>query len=191
MTHEAPGRGDLCTSGWIHVYDDPLLAVLHAPIHVSDFNGYRLWECECSGETKADEQMKRGVQRCTTVREIPLPEVTTRQRVRYGILCAMEVCLDKAWRTWAEKWLSGENRTSADAASAARAAGAEAERAAADAAEAAWAAADAAEAAWAAARAAARAARAAARAGKSLDLIAIARKAIARKAIARKAMEGV
>jgi hypothetical protein len=51
----------------------------------------------------------------TTVRELPLPEVSDTQRIAFGILCAKEVCKHKAWNAWADKWLSGEDRTKASA----------------------------------------------------------------------------
>ena len=149
VTHTASGEGELCGPGWIHAYTDPLLAVLLNPIH-ADFMNPRLWECE--GEVgKTDHGLKVGCTRLTTVREVAAPAVTTEQRVRFAILCAMEVCRDVEFVRWAETWLSNADRT------AARAAAAEA--------EAAWAAA------W-----AARAARAAWAA--DIDLIALAHKAI-------------
>ncbi len=49
------------------------------------------------------------------VKEIPIPTVTTAARVRYGLLCALEVCSDKEWRTWAARWLDGSNRSAAAA----------------------------------------------------------------------------
>ena len=153
VTHESTGEHGLCGFGWIHAYTDPLLAVLHNPIH-GDFANPHLWEAE--GEIGlTDHGMKVGCRKLTTIRRIELPAVTTEQRVRYGILCAMEVCTDATWRRWAENWLSGLDRskeTAAEEAEAARPAAAEA------AAWAAWA--------WAAASA------------KPLDLIAIARRAV-------------
>jgi len=197
MSHSGTGEGELCGPGWIHAYEHPLIAVLVNPIH-ANFPNPRLWEAE--GEIGLrDGQLKCGCKTLTTVREIPLPAVTTEMRVRFGILCAKEVCAYPAWSTWADRWLSGEDRTQA-AAERARASAAEAraraserayeraserasERAEAEAAEAAaegaraavraWARADAWDArsaAWSAAWAAARAAEAA----RDLDAIAAA-----------------
>ena len=172
VTHEAPGTGELCSSGWIHCYDSPLVAVLMNPIHANIANP-RLWECEADGAALDDHGLKRGVQRLTTVREMPLPAVTTEHRVRFAILCASRVCDDPAWLAWSAGWMANEDRSEA----AARAAWAAAAAAAAGAAEAAWAAAAAAAAgaaAWAAAWAAAAAAWAA-----NLDLCAISEEAMA------------
>lgn len=120
VTHTASGVGELCGSGWLHAYTSPLLAVLLNSIHAA-FDNPRLWEAD--GEVGAtDNGLKVGCTRLTTVREIPLPEITTEQRVRFGILCAKAVCTDAPWTRWAEKWLSGVDRGREPAWAAARAA---------------------------------------------------------------------
>ena len=180
VTHAGTGEGPLCGPGWIHFYTDPLLAVLLNPIH-GNFQSLRLWETE--GEVGArDHGLKVGCKSATTIREIPVPIVRLEQRIRFGILCAKRVYGNVAWNTWADKWLSGEDRGSA----AARAA----EEAAWAAEAAAWAAWAAAWAAWAAARAAEAAAEEAAEAAAAaaeaaawaaaapLDLAAIAAEAM-------------
>jgi hypothetical protein len=150
VSHSGTGEGELCGPGWIHAYEHPLVAVLMNPIHAR-FRTPRLWEAE--GEIAIrDGQLKCGCKTLTTVREIPLPKITTEMRIRFAIMCAKEVCACPSWNAWADKWLSGEDRSEA----AARAA-----RAARAAQAAAWAAEAAAGAAWAAARAAWAAARAA------------------------------
>jgi hypothetical protein len=138
ITHEANGDGkELCTAAVIHVYDHPYKAVLFNPIH-ADFRQCKLWRVEVEGVV-ADDHLKVGVKRCTTVEEVPAPEFNTTQRVAFALYCALGVYHDPKFGAWAQRWLSGEDRS----ARAARAAGA---------AEAAWAAeaARAAEAAWAA-----------------------------------------
>ena len=116
----------------------------------------------------------------TLIEEIPVPAISTAQRVRFAILCAMKVYQDPGFVQWGENWLSGKDR-SAEAAEAAEAA-AEAARAAEAAEAAAWAvraaeAAGAAEAAAWAVRAAAWAVRAA---EAEIDLISIAHEAVDR-----------
>jgi hypothetical protein len=168
VTHEATGPMDapLCSNGWIHAYEHPLLAVLLNPIH-ADFDKPRLWEAE--GEIGLrDGQLKCGCRKLTTVRELSVPKMTTEQRVKFAILCAKTVEKGVAWNAWADGWLNGKDRSEEAAAAwaaeaaeaAARAAWAAAAEAAAWAAEAtAWAAEATARAAW-AAEAAARAAEA-------------------------------
>ena len=166
VTHEAAGStdGPLCSSSWIHAYEHPLVAVLLNPIH-ADLKNPQLWKC--SGEIgKRDGPLKCGCRALTTVELLPLPEITTEQRVRFAIGCAWPQG-SAAWKQWAADWLRGKDRT---AAAEARAAAAEAAEAAAEAA--AWAAEEAA--AWAAEEAAAWAARAAAEAAEAAEAAAAA-----------------
>lgn len=118
VTHTAGGEGGLCGPGWIHAYTHPLLAVLLNPMRgVFDPGTMRLWECE--GEVgKTDYGLKVGCIRLTTLREIPVPNVTPEQRVRFAILCARGIYHEPGWNAWAEGWLAGTDR-GADAANAA------------------------------------------------------------------------
>ena len=118
VSHSGTGEGELCGPGWIHAYEHPLVAVLMNPIH-ANFKNPRLWEAE--GEIAIrDGQIKCGCKTLTTVREIPLPKITTEMRVRFAILCAKEVYACLSWNAWADRWLSGEDRTQAARARAAR-----------------------------------------------------------------------
>ena len=176
VARETDGNGGLCGPGWLHYYHDPLLAVLLNPIH-ADIANPILWEAEADGLHRDDRGLKGGCTRLTLIRQVDLPQITTEQRVRFGILCAKVICDNPAWNAWADRWLDGSDRSQESAWAAIEAA--------ARAAEAAWAAETAA---WAAAETAARAAEtaagaaaeAAARAaeGTPLDLIAIAREAL-------------
>jgi len=107
IEHRASG------AGWLHAYEHPLLAVLHNPIH-GNFqpDTMRLWEAETEDENPRREgYMKMGVRHLRIVKEIPVPVVTAEQRVRYAILCAMEVYRGPMWMAWAEGWLSGRDRS--------------------------------------------------------------------------------
>ena len=176
---EASGEGPLCSSGWLHSYEDPLLAVLHNPIHAA-INSPRMFTADTlGGRVLYDLQLKLGSTQLVLLEEIRVPQITTAQRVAYGILCALEVCKSDHFTSWAERWLSGEDR-SADAAAAAAwrearaATWSRAAEAAGWAALAAWVARTAAAAAWAATGAA----REANAVGDSLDLSKIAEKAM-------------
>lgn len=154
VTHEGTGQGGLCGPGWIHAYEDPLLALFLNPIHAG-FTRPVLWEAE--GEIdRRDHGLKVGCKKLTTLRIIPLPEISIEQWVRFAILCARRVETNPTWRAWADAWLDGSDRTAAAAevvaaaaeavegteAAAAAVAGAVAEAAAVQAAEAAEAGAD-------------------------------------------------
>ena len=109
ISNGGTGIGGLCGPGYVHAYENPLLAVLLNPIH-GDFENPRMWEAE--GETaKRDGQIKCGCVTLTTVREIPLPAITATQRVRFAILCAKSVFKDADWNVWADNWLSGKDRS--------------------------------------------------------------------------------
>ncbi len=113
VEHTAPGKGDLCTNGWIHCYNHPVLAVMFNRVHANyDLETAHLWECEVSGRIKVEDRgMKFGVQKARTTRRINLPVVTTQQKVKFGILCVLKVCREIKFREWASRWLSGKDRT--------------------------------------------------------------------------------
>ena len=192
VTHRATGEKgqELCSSGYIHAYTDPNLAVLFNPIHACVKKPV-LWKA--CGKIYKTDGLKIGCRQLTTLKIIPLPKWETNQRVAFAILCALGVYDDIEFRAWALKWLSGENRSqsaaeaaggaawaaagAAGAARAARVAARAAAGAAGAAAEAAaWVATEATGAAGGAARDAARAA-----AGDETDFIALAKKAKAIK----------
>ena len=165
ITHSAEkGKMEFCSWTAIHFYEDPLVAVFCNPIH-GNFKKPLLWEGIAYGYCKSDG-VKSVCKRFTTVKQIPLPIITTEQRIKIAIRCAMAVYDEPNWVKWAENWLSGMDRTSPQAARAAR--GAEAAAWAAESARAAaWATAWAAQAAEAATRAAAWAAAWAAQAAEA------------------------
>jgi hypothetical protein len=174
VEHKTAGTGtQLCTADVIHAYEHPLIAVLMNPVH-ADFNPARMRLFVAEGEIVAREvQLKCGVHALKIVEEIPVPVLTTEQRVKFAILCAKTVCKDAEWNAWADKWLSCDDRSAAAAAAWAEIAAAWAAAAAWGAAAAAWAAKEAAaeEAVARAEEAAARAAARAAAADTKLDLI--------------------
>lgn len=168
ISHSGTGKGDLCSEGYIHAYLSPELALFLNPIH-AEFENPRLYEAE--GEIAInDRDLKVGCVTLTTILEIPFTPPTPDECVTFAILCAKEVCRDPEWTKWADRWLSGEDRSteSADAAASAASAAYDAAYYAASAAYFAYFAASAARAASAAAYAA----------NKSIDLVALARKAM-------------
>lgn len=115
---EKPGNS-MCTDQVFHFYDSPEIAALMNPVHANIENP-RLFECEVPGIVTHDG-LKGGCKSMTLTSELPVPEFSTEQRVKFGILCAKKVCTDKKWNEWADNWLSGKDRD-AYAADAARAA---------------------------------------------------------------------
>ena len=195
VTHTAPGTGELCSRNWLHAYADPLLAVLLNPAHGNfDADSMKLWVG--SAEVRLRKADKLGCTKLTTLYTLAIPVITTVQKQAFAIFAAKAVYKDVNWITWANAWLSGEDRSKraaqetaaayADAyvAYAATATAAYAAAYAATAADAAYAAAyaaTAADAAYAAAYAATAAATAADAAYgplRSLDLVSLAHKAV-------------
>lgn len=112
VTNTATGLGlPLCTDGWIHAYEHPLIAVLLNSVH-ADFKNPHLWEAE--GELGIrDAQIKCGCKSITTLRLIPLPKITRTQKLAIAIRCVLSVTKGSHpnFRRWAKKWLSGKDRT--------------------------------------------------------------------------------
>ena len=110
VTHEARSTGNkLCSSDVIHVYDHPLKAAIFNSLH-ADFLEPILWQCKVR-KIVANDGLKVGVKRCTTIQQIPVTEISSNQRVRFGILCALAVYKEKTFIQWAKDWLSKKDRT--------------------------------------------------------------------------------
>ena len=112
ISHAATGKAGqpLCSDGYIHCYDHPLVGVLRDCQDGRYGPGARMWECWGEGEFLA-EDLKCGFRRLTILREIPLPVVTPQQAVRWGILCSQEVYHEKSYVRWATGWLDGTERS--------------------------------------------------------------------------------
>jgi hypothetical protein len=132
---ETSGEGDLRGPGWLHYYSDSLLAAFLNPIHAK-FENPRLFQVEVAGKVKEVHGLKLGCTRMRLTEELQFPAVTMEQRIKFGILCALEVYNDAKFVQWANRWLDGTDRSKKAAAWAATAAA----RAANWAADAAWAA---------------------------------------------------
>ena len=116
--YNTTGKGNLCSPGWLHAYETPLLAVLHNPIH-GNFKDPKLFKADTlDGTINKDGQMKLGSTKMKLIEEIKLPKISKIQNIAYGILCAKAVYKDKQYNKWADKWLSGENRSKKSAAAA-------------------------------------------------------------------------
>ncbi len=114
-----PGN-DMCSNQVLHCYSDPLLAVLFNPIHASIINPVLL-KIECSEIINTDG-LKHACKEQTPISMEELPVVTTTQKIAFAIKCALLVYKATDFVMWANKWLSGEDRSPADAYAAAAAA---------------------------------------------------------------------
>ena len=167
------GNYKMCTNNVFHCYSHPVLALFLNPIHANIENP-RIFKIKVD-RIVASDGLKQASLEQTIIEELIIPKPTLIQTTAFGIICAKHIYKNIKFQSWANNWLSNEDRSSHAAEAAARAAAraawdAEAARAAAwaawaaevaEAARAAAEAAEAAEAAWAAAEAAEAAARAA------------------------------
>jgi len=107
--HTAMGKGrELCTSDVIHYYDSVEEAVMYNPVHACISNPVA-WEC--GGRMAAHDGAKGGCKTLTTIRRVPLPELTIEQRIKVAIYCALEVCTSPDFVRWANAWLIGADRS--------------------------------------------------------------------------------
>jgi hypothetical protein len=121
------GEGELCGPGWLHGYSDPLVALLHNPMHAG-ISPARLFRAEWQGAMKDDHGRKLGVTQMRLVEELPVPTIPNRARRLYAIRCALEVThlwrtrfprRFKVWSAWAQAVVRGEPTTTTAAAAAA------------------------------------------------------------------------
>jgi len=108
ITHKVPLPLKECSNG-IHFYTSPYLAVLMNPEHANIKNP-NLWEGEASGII-VEEPLKNYSEIFTTHKQIEVPVFSRKQTVYFAITCAKQVMKDNNWNTWADKWISGKDRT--------------------------------------------------------------------------------
>ena len=108
--YETTGEGVLCSPGWFHFYNDPLVGLFLNPTHANIKNP-RLFRTEVEGKFLDDNGLKCGYSRAKLVEELPVPQISLVQRIRFAILCTKEVYKGKEWNKWANNWLSGKDRT--------------------------------------------------------------------------------
>jgi hypothetical protein len=104
----------LCSEHYLHAYESPLVAVFMNNCHAK-FSKPRLW-LATGWVSKRDGQLKCGCFSLKIIKEIQLPKLTVAQRVRTAIYCALSHPVSNNFHTWAVDWLSGKDRTRADAA---------------------------------------------------------------------------
>ena len=108
--YKKTGEGSLCSPGWLHFYSDPLVGMFLNPAHVNIKNP-RLFRAEVEGNFIDDHKAKYGYSHTRLIEELPVPQISPVQRVRFAILCAKKVYKEKEWNEWADNWLSGKDRT--------------------------------------------------------------------------------
>ena len=111
---------EMCTDQVLHCCNHPLLAVVFNPIHANIKNP-KLFEISVDKIVNTDG-LKFASKSQTLIKEIPLPEISTEQKIEFGIKVAKTVYKEENWNLWADKWLNGEDRSKESAFTAAAAA---------------------------------------------------------------------
>lgn len=125
VTHELPKyeRHKVYAGRVFNVYPAPGLASFLDCVHAKLLPNALLWECE--GDVVISDGTSAGCIKLTTIRTMPVPALTTEQRVGMAIRCAMHCALRgskrEIWAAWAEAWLTGADRSEASARTAAEA----------------------------------------------------------------------
>ena len=105
--------GGLCSSGVLHAYDSPEVALFMNPIHARIAEP-RLLEVECDKFVVSD-LTKVGYKKMRRIKELFVRKPSVIQTIVFSILCAKQVYLNLDFVIWANSWLSGENRVAMDA----------------------------------------------------------------------------
>lgn len=108
------GKGELCGPGWLHCYDSAEIAPFLNPIH-ANVQDPVLYRVEVAGKRKTDCGLKTGYTKMRLVRQQTAPTVTRERSVRFALCCALSVYHDPQFRIWAERWVSGIDRTASAA----------------------------------------------------------------------------
>ena len=105
--------GRLCEAGVYHCYESSELAVLMDPIHAQLLPVGGVAH-RAEGEPVVQDHVQVGCHELTCLEPATLPKLTTAQLVRVVIYCAQAASDDEysgVWNGWAERWLSGKDRS--------------------------------------------------------------------------------
>ena len=108
--YETTREGKLCSPGWLYFYSDPLVGLFLNSAH-ADIGNPRLFRAEVERKFLNNHGLKCGYTKVRLVEELPVPQISFVQRVRFAILCAKKVYKGKEWNKWANNWLSRKDRT--------------------------------------------------------------------------------
>ena len=106
---ELPVRNNLklYEQGLFHYSPHPLIATLSVDF---DDNYKKLYEVLPEGMIVEGNNIC-GSTKLTLVKELEIPKVTLIQKIAFRIMCAKEIYKEPTFVEWANKWLSGENRS--------------------------------------------------------------------------------
>ena len=103
-----PGN-EMCSDQVLHCYNHPLLAAFLNPIH-GDIHNPRLFLISVDKIVNTDG-LKFASKSQTILEEMPYPDISTEKRIEIAIRIAKTVYKDEKWNEWADRWLSGTDRS--------------------------------------------------------------------------------
>jgi hypothetical protein len=105
----SPNLG-LCSTGYIHWYNDPIVAILLNPLHAHIRNP-RLWEVETKGIEVEDNGLKFGSTELRLIQELTIPTISIEQYIKIALLCVKSVCSDQIFDIWLNNWIANVDRS--------------------------------------------------------------------------------
>lgn len=109
---QTSGEGELCGLGWLHAYNDPLVAIFMNRTNLDT----KLWSAEGSGEFKNDNGLKCGFTKLRILKNIKLPEISDEKRIEVALHCAIIAGVgDRSFTNWSTKWITGKDRSAKSA----------------------------------------------------------------------------
>ena len=114
------GNYKMCTNNVFHCYSHPVLALFLNPIHANIENP-RIFKIKVD-RIVASDGLKQASLEQTIIEELIIPKPTLIQTTAFGIICAKHIYKNIKFQSWANNWLSNEDRSIHAARAAARAA---------------------------------------------------------------------
>ncbi len=104
----------------LYYYEDLILGIMIIPkLEWLPYNNRYCRAFEVEGKEVFKDNLKRYSKKLKVIKELNFPEITIEQKAKFGILCALEVCKNLEWQTWAHDWINGSDRTHLSASTAA------------------------------------------------------------------------
>jgi hypothetical protein len=100
---------EMCSDQVLHCYNHPLLASFLNPIH-GNISNPRLFLIEVD-EIVNNDGLKFASKSQTILEEIPYIDISLEKGIEIGIRVTKTVYKDKSWNEWADRWLSGTDRS--------------------------------------------------------------------------------
>ena len=92
------------SAAYLHAYRSLELAAIFAPVHLGQFDRFRLWNA--SGRVRRLSATSAECVQLMTIDEIAFPRITVEHRLHFLVTTVTRIFTNDAWRTWALRWLA-------------------------------------------------------------------------------------